>query len=183
MEENLSTEKKWYALRTYSGHENKVKAYIENETKVQNLSHKLFNVLIPAEKVFEIKNGKKRTKVKNFFPGYILIETILDKETKHLILNTPSVLSFVGPKAEPVPLQYEEVKRILGKIDERKDREVAAVPFRVGDAVKVTGGPFSGFNGFIQEVSDEKMKVKVMVSIFGRKTPVELDFGQIEIEK
>jgi transcription termination/antitermination protein NusG len=182
-EKNTNTEKRWYCLRIYSGHEYKVKSYIENEAKIQNLSDRIFNVLIPSEKVFEIKNGKKKTKVKNFFPGYILVETMMDKEVKHLILNTPSVLNFVGSKDEPVPLQQEEVKRILGKIDERKNVEISAVPFRIGDPVKVTSGPFSNFNGFIQEVNEEKMKVKVMVSIFGRKTPIELDFSQIELEK
>jgi transcriptional antiterminator NusG len=182
-EKNITDDKKWYCLRIYSGHEYKVKTYIENEIKIQNLTEKVFNVLVPSEKVFEIKNGKKKTKVKNFFPGYILVEAKLDKETKHLILNTPSVLSFVGSKDEPVPLQPEEVKRILGKIDERKNIEVAAVPFRIGDPVKVINGPFNNFNGFVQEVNEEKMKVKVMVSIFGRKTPIELDYSQVELEK
>ena len=178
-----NTGKNWFVVKTYSGHENKVKAYIENESKIQGLSERIAQVLIPAEKVFEIKNGKKKTKVKNFFPVYVLVEAQLDKEVKHLILNTPSVLSFVGSKNEPVPLQYEEVTRILGKIDERRNVELSAVPYRVGDAVKVTNGPFNNFNGFVQEVHEEKLKIKVMVSIFGRKTPIELDFSQVELEK
>jgi transcriptional antiterminator NusG len=176
-------EKRWYVLRTYSGHENKVKAYIENEIAQAGLADRVTSVIVPSEKVFEVKDGKKRSKTRTFFPGYILIEAELDKQTTHLILNTPSVISFVGPKNAPAPLQAAEVRRLIGKIEERKDVEVIEVPFKVGDAVKVTDGPFNNFSGFVQEVNEEKMKLKVMVSIFGRKTPVELDFSQVEEEK
>jgi transcription termination/antitermination protein NusG len=178
-----STDKKWYVVRTYSGHENKVKAYIENEAAQANLGDRLGSVIVPSEKVFEVKDGKKKSKTRTFFPGYILVEAILDKATTHLILNTPSVISFVGPKNAPAALQAPEVRRLIGKIEERKDVEVMEVPFKPGDAVKVTDGPFNNFNGFVQEVNEEKMKLKVMVSIFGRKTPVELDFSQVEAEK
>ena len=178
-----SGQKRWYAIRTYSGHENKVKAHLENEVKIANLTERVASVLVPSEKIFEIKEGKKKSKTKTFFPGYILVEAILDKETKHLILNTPSVISFVGPRGEPVPLQADEVRRLIGRMEERKDVEVMEVPFRVGEAVKVIDGPFNNFTGFVQAVSEEKMKLKVMVSIFGRKTPVELDFNQVELEK
>lgn len=178
-----SNEKKWFVVRTYSGQENKVKAYIENEVVAAGLSDRITGVLVPSEKVFEVKEGKKKSKTKTFFPGYILVEAILDKETKHLILNTPSVISFVGPKGEPVPLQPDEVRRLIGKIEERKDVEVMEVPFRVGDPVKVIDGPFNNFTGFVQDMNEEKMKLRVMVSIFGRKTPVELDFNQVEPEK
>jgi transcriptional antiterminator NusG len=174
---------RWYVVRTYSGHENKVKAYLENEIKLAGLGHKFGNIMIPAEKVFEIRDGKKRTKTRSFFPGYVLIECVMDKETKHLILNTPSVISFVGTKNEPAPLRLEEVNRILGRMDERKDIEVPEFQFRIGDAVRVIDGPFNTFSGFVQEINQEKMKIKVMVSIFGRKTPIELDFNQVEIEK
>jgi len=176
-------EKKWYVLRTYSGHENKVKAYIENEIAQAGLEEKVSSVIVPSEKVFEVKDGKKRSKTRTFFPGYILIEADLDKIVTHLILNTPSVISFVGPKNEPAPLQPAEVRKLIGKIEEKREVEVIEVPFKVGDAVKVTDGPFNNFTGFVQEVSEEKMKLKVMVSIFGRKTPVELDFSQVEEEK
>jgi len=176
-------QKKWYVIRTYSGHENRVKAHLENEVKLAGLSDKITNVLVPSEKIFEIKDGKKKSKTKTFFPGYILVEAIIDKSTKHLILSTPSVISFVGPKGEPTPLQEEEIKRLLGRMEERKDVEVMAVPFRVGEPVKVIDGPFNNFTGIVQDVNEEKMKLKVMVSIFGRKTPVELDFNQVEIEK
>jgi transcriptional antiterminator NusG len=176
-------DKKWYVVRTYSGHENKVKAYLENEVNQAGLTDRITSVIVPSEKVFEVKDGKKKSKTRTFFPGYILVEAVLDKATQHLILNTPSVISFVGPKNAPAPLQPTEVRRLIGKIEERKDVEVIEVPFRVSDAVKVIDGPFNNFSGFVQEVNEEKMKLKVMVSIFGRKTPVELDFSQVELEK
>lgn len=176
-------EKKWYVVRTYSGHENKVKAYIENEIAQAGLGDRIGTVIVPSEKVFEVKDGKKKSKTRTFFPGYILIEALLDTQTTHLILNTPSVISFVGPKNAPAPLQPAEVRRLIGKMESKKDVEVMEVPFKAGDAVKVTDGPFNNFSGFVQEVNEEKMKLKVMVSIFGRKTPVELDFSQVELEK
>lgn len=183
MAETTETQRRWYVVRTYSGHENKVKVYLENEIKLAQLGEKFGNIMIPAEKVFEMRDGKKRIKTKSFFPGYVLIECIMDKETKHLILNTPSVISFIGTKNEPVPLRLEEVNRILGRMDERKDIEIPEFQFRVGDAVRVVDGPFNTFTGFVQEVNQEKMKIKVMISIFGRKTPIELDFNQVELEK
>jgi len=178
-----ATDKRWYVVRTYSGHENKVKAYLENEVSQAGLGERISSVIVPSEKVFEVKDGKKKSKTRTFFPGYIIVEAVLDKATQHVILNTPSVISFVGPKNAPAPLQPSEVRRLIGKIEERKDVEVIEVPFRLGEAVKVIDGPFNNFSGFVQEVNEEKMKVKVMVSIFGRKTPVELDFSQVELEK
>jgi len=183
MQESDPLEKKWYVVRTYSGHENKVKTYIENEIAQSMLQERVSSVIVPSEKVFEVRDGKKKSKTRTFFPGYVLIEAILDKETTHLILNTPSVISFVGPKNAPAPLQVSEVRRLIGKIEERKDVEVIEVPFKLGDAVKVTDGPFNNFSGFVQEVNEEKMKLKVMVSIFGRRTPVELGFSQVEAER
>ncbi|MBI3789144.1 MAG: transcription termination/antitermination factor NusG [Ignavibacteriales bacterium] len=176
-------DKRWYVVRTYSGHEAKVKAYIESEVARINLGEKISSVMIPSEKVIEVKDGKKKAKVKNFFPGYVLVEAILDKESTHLILEAPSVLGFVPDKNNPSPLHPEEVKRLIGKMEEKEDVELVEIPFRVGDPVKVIEGPFNNFSGFVQEVNGEKMKVKVMVSIFGRKTPVELDFLQVELEK
>jgi transcription termination/antitermination protein NusG len=178
-----TVDKRWYVVRTYSGHENKVKAYLENEVARLGLEEKLSRVMVPSEKVFEVKDGKKKSKTKTFFPGYILIEAMLDEKTKYLITNTPSVMSFVGSKDKPVPLQPDEVKRLIGKMEERKDVEQIEIPFHIGEPVKVINGPFNNFSGFVQEVSEEKLKLKVMVSIFGRKTPVELDFSQVEIEK
>jgi transcriptional antiterminator NusG len=176
-------EKKWYVVRTYSGHENKVKALLENEVMQAGMEDRVSSVVVPSEKVFEVKDGKKKSKTRTFFPGYVLVEAALDTATTHLILNTPSVISFVGPKNAPAPLQPSEVRKLIGKIEERKDVEIVEIPFGPGDAVKVIDGPFNNFNGFVQEVNEEKMKLKVMVSIFGRKTPVELDFSQVEAEK
>jgi len=160
-----------------------VKAYLESEVARLGFEERISSVMIPSEKVVEVKDGKKKHKVKNFFPGYVLVEAELDKETSHVIVEAPSVLGFVPDKNNPAPLHPDEVRRLLGKMQERKETELVEVPYRVGDAIKVVDGPFNNFNGFVQEVTPEKMKVKVMVSIFGRKTPVELDFSQVEAEK
>ena len=160
-----------------------MKTHLESEVVRLSLGERIGSILIPSEKVIEVKDGKKKAKVKNFFPGYILVEAVIDKETTHIISEAPSVLGFVPDKNNPVPLQPDEVRRLIGKMEERQDVEMVEVPFRIGDPVKVVEGPFNNFNGFVQEVNAEKLKVKVMVSIFGRKTPVELDFGQVEIEK
>ena len=173
---------KWYALRSYSGHENKVKAYLESEIRRQALEERITMVVVPVEKVYEMRDGKKRTKTRNFFPGYVLVQCVMDNQTKHLILNTPSVISFVGPKTTATPLRNEEVDKILGRMEERKDSETPEMQVRVGDPVRVVDGPFNTFSGFVQEVNQEKQKMKVMVSIFGRKTPIELDFSQVEFD-
>lgn len=184
---DTTTTHRWYVVRTYSGHENKVKLALENESKEQGLSDRITRIMIPAEKIFEVKDGKKKSKTKNFFPGYILVEAVLDEKTKHLILNTPSVLSFVGTKDRPVPLQPDEVKRLIGKIEEKREDgqevEKIEIPFHIGEPVKIISGQFHNFSGFVQEINAEKLRLKVMVSIFGRKTPIELDFSQVEIEK
>ena len=176
-------EKKWYVIHILSGHENKVKLYIESEVARLNLGEKIANVLIPSEEVTEMKDGKKKLKNKAFFPGYILVEMLLDKETTHLIANTPGITHFIGSKNKPQPLRPDEIKRILGRVDEAKNRDLLEVPFRIGDPIKVIDGPFTDFTGVVKELNDEKNKLKVMVSIFGRSTPVELDFLQVELEK
>lgn len=176
-------EKKWYVVHILSGHENKVKSYIESEVVRLNLEEKITNVLVPSEEVTEMKNGKKKLKNKIFFPGYILVEMVVDKDTTHLISNTPGITHFVGSKNKPQPLRPDEIKRILGRVDEAKHRDLLEVPFSVGDPIKVIDGPFTDFTGVVKEVNDEKNKLKVMVSIFGRSTPVELDFLQVELEK
>lgn len=175
--------KSWYAIHVLSGHEKKVKAYLENEIARLGLSEKISQILIPAEEVTEMRDGKRRVKNKVFFPGYMLVEMVLDKDTQHVMLNTPGVTNFVGPKNKPQALRKEEIDRILGRVEEGAGREVLDIPFRVGDPIKVTDGPFTDFTGFVEEVNKEKKKVKVMVSIFGRSTPVELDFLQVELEK
>jgi len=178
-----SMEKKWYAVHVLSGREYKVKQYLENEVKESELQDKVAEVLVPSEEVVEMKEGKKRIKNRVFFPGYILVNMVLDSETEKLVRNAPGVTSFVGARARPQPLQDEEVKRILSRVKESKEKRTLRVPFKVGDPIRVIDGPFTDFTGFVEEVNEEKQKLKVMVSIFGRATPVELDFLQVELEK
>ncbi len=177
-----NTEMRWYALRTYTGHEQKVKLSIEAEIKRLKLTEKIESIIIPQETVFEVRNGKRRTKIKNFLPGYIVIRCILDKKIHDIISNIPSVVSFVGTKTEPAPLQTHEIERIIGRVEERKSIETIETAFQIGDPVKVIDGPFSNFNGTVKEINFEKQKLKVEVGILGRKTPVELDFRQVELE-
>ena len=175
---------KWYVVRTYSGHENKVKQFLESELEEnEQLKAKIEDILVPTEKVFEVKDGKKRSKTKNFFPGYILVNVDLDNQVKEFILNTQSVMGFLGTGNNPNPLRPEEVKRIVGRLSQEEGSERMETYFRNGDLVKIIDGPFNNFSGTIQEVNEEKMKIKVMVSIFGRKTPVEINFVQAELEK
>jgi transcriptional antiterminator NusG len=177
--------KKWYVLRAIGGKEKKAKEYIENEIARLNLQDYITQVLIPTEKVYQIRNGKKISKERNFFPGYVLVEAALVGEIPHILKNVTHVIGFLGVKGEelPTPLRLSEVKRILGKVDElaEGDEEIN-VPFYVGETVKVIDGPFNSFTGVIEEVNEEKKKLKVMVKIFGRKTPLELSFMQVEKE-
>jgi len=175
-------EKKWYVIHVYSGQENKIKAYLENEILRTSLESKITQLLIPQEEVIEMKSGKKKVKNKMFFPGYMLIEMILDNETQHLIQSTPGVINFVGSHNKPQTLHTSEIERILGKVKEKEKEDRTKIPYKIGDTIKVIDGPFNDFTGFIEEVNEEKSKVKVMVSIFGRPTPVELDFLQVQLE-
>jgi len=177
-----SSDLKWYALRTFTGHEQRVKQTIEVEVKRLGLQDRVGEVIIPQETVFEVRNGKRRTRVKNFLPGYIVISAALDIKVKDTISNLPSVVAFVGRKNEPQALQPSEVERIIGRVLERQDIQTVETKFSVGDPVKVIDGPFNTFNGTIKEINYEKQKMKVEVGILGRKTPVELDFSQVEIE-
>jgi len=179
----IVTDKKWYAVRTITGHEKRVKNYLDTEIAELAIEHKIAQVLIPEEKVFEVKGGKKKIKYKNFFPGYVLVAADLDKEVIYLLNHAPSVLKMVGDKNEAIALRDDEVKRILGRINDSDEKEKIDMQFEKGDLIKVVNGPFVNFNGTINEINLERMKVKVMVSIFGRKTPIELDFTQIEKEK
>lgn len=177
-------EKKWYVLRAIGGKEKKVKEYIESEISRLNLQDYISQVLIPTEKVYQIRQGKKISKERNFFPGYVLIEAVLTGEVPIILNDIPNVIGFLGSKdGEAVPLRQSEVNRILGKVDElaASDEEIN-VPFFVGESVKVIDGPFNSFTGIIEEVNEEKRKLKVMVKIFGRKTPLELSFMQVEKE-
>ncbi len=177
------TPRKWYVLRTFTGHEKKVKQYLESELERLGLEDRVSQIVIPTEKVFEVRRGKKRTRERTFLPGYVLIEAVLDNELQHVISTIPGVMGFLSTGKTPTPLRPEEVDRILGKIDESRERgEQVELPFKVGDHVRVIEGPFKGFSGVVEEVYPDKMKVKVMVSIFGRKTPLELDYLQVEPE-
>ncbi len=173
-------EKKWYVIRAVSGKEKKVKEQIESEIVHQNLQEYVSKVLIPQEKIYQIRNGKKISKERSFFPGYVLVEAVLIGEVPHVLRNIPNVLGFLGTEGEPTPLRLSEVNRILGKVDELAESdEELNIPFIVGETVKVIDGPFNSFSGIIEEVNEEKKKLKVSVKIFGRKTPVELSFMQV----
>ena len=177
-------EKKWYVIRAMGGKEKKVKEYIENEISRLNLQEYISQVLIPSEKVYQIVGGKKISKERNFFPGYILIQGTIEGEIIHIIKNINGVIGFLGTKdGEPIPLRTNEVNRILGKVDEKAEgEEELKFPFYVGETVKVIDGPFNSFSGVIEDVNNEKKKLKVIVKIFGRKTPLELSFLQVEKE-
>ena len=182
MSENV---KKWYVLRAIGGKEKKVKEYIDNEIAVGDLKGFVDQVLIPTEKVYQIRNGKKISKERNFFPGYVLIEASLVGEVTHTLRNIPNVIGFLGDTkgGDPVPMRQNEVNRILGRVDELAETdEELNIPFVVGETVKVIDGPFNGFNGTIEGINEEKKKLQVMVKIFGRKTPLELSFMQVEKE-
>lgn len=180
-----SIDKKWYVVRAISGKEKKIKELIEVEIQRNNLEIYVSQILIPTEKVIQIRNNKKISKERNFFPGYVLIEAALIGEVPHTIKNINGVIGFLGTEkgGDPVPLRLSEVNRILGKVDELAESEhELSVPFIVGEVVKVTDGPFNSFSGVIEEINEEKKKLKVMVKIFGRKTPLELGFLQVEKE-
>ena len=173
----------WYTLRVISSKEKKIKENILFELDYQNLSDEVSDILVPSENIVEMKDGKKKVKNKVFFPGYILIQMSESKEARFLIENTNGVINFVGPNNDPQALKESEVTRILGEVEGREGREIVVAPYKIEDSVKVTDGPFADFTGFVTEVNDEKQKVKVSVSIFGRSTPIELDFLQVELEK
>ena len=175
--------KKWYVVRAISGNEKKVKVYLESEISRLKLESYISQVLIPTEKVYLVRNGKKVSKERNYLPGYVLIEAVLTGEIPHIIRNIPGVLGFLGSKDEPVPLRQAEVNRILGKVDELLELgSEFSIPYIVGETVIVIDGPFNSFSGIIEEINEEKKKLKVMVKIFGRKTPLELSFTQVAKE-
>ena len=174
---------KWYVLRAISGKETKVKEYLDADIKNSNLGEFVSQVLIPTEKVYQVRNGKKVVKERTYLPGYVLVEAALVGEVAHHLRNTPNVLGFLGGLDNPTPLRQAEVNRILGTVDNLQEiTEDTSIPYEVGETVKVAEGPFSGFAGIIEEVNTEKKKLKVMVKIFGRKTPLELGFMQVEKE-
>ncbi len=178
--------KNWYVLRAISGKENQAKDYLEKECKADtDFAKYIGQVLIPTEKVMTLTpKGKKVVKERSYLPGYILVEAELNDAIAHRLSNTPNIIGFLSDDpAHPTPLRKSEVNRILGKVDESEEvLNTSAIPFVEGDAIKVIFGPFSGFSGQVEEVLPEKRKVKVMVKIFGRKTPLELGFTQVEKE-
>jgi transcriptional antiterminator NusG len=177
--------KKWYVVRAVSGKEKKVKEYLELEISRMKLNDYVNQVLIPTEKVFKIQNGKKVNKEKAFLPGYVLIEAALVGEVSHVIKSIPNVIGFLGTVkgGEPVPMRLAEVNRILGKVDElATTEEELKIPFVVGESVKVIDCPFNNITGVVDEINEEKKKLKVMVKIFGRKNLLELSYMQVEKE-
>ncbi len=175
--------KKWYVVRAVSGQENKIKNYIENEIARLGLSDYVEEVLVPTEKVIQIRNGKKINKERVYFPGYIMIKANLSGEVPHVIKSITNVIGFLGETkgGDPVPLRQSEVNRMLGKVDELAvQNDNVAIPFVVGETIKVIDGPFNGFNGTVEKINEEKRKLEVMVKIFGRKTPLELSYMQVE---
>ena len=177
--------KKWYVIRAVSGKEKKVKEYLELEISRMKLGDYVNQILIPMEKVFKIQNGKKALKEKVFLPGYVIIEAALVGEVKHVIKGIPNVIGFLGTVkgGEPVPMRMSEVNRIIGKVDElAENEEEVRIPFVIGENVKVIDGPFNNFSGVVDEINEEKKKLKVMVKIFGRKNLLELSYMQVEKE-
>ena len=180
IEELKTTERGWYIIHTYAGHEDKVRTAIERSSATEEFSSKIFQILIPTEDVVEIRKNKKILKKRKFFPGYILIEMIIDTSTFWLIQNTPGVTGFLGGK-KPTCLRAEEAQSLIDLAANKPDsKPKAAIQFQRGESVRINEGPFKHFIGVVEEVNEERAKVKVMVSIFGRGTPVELDFLQIE---
>jgi len=174
---------KWYVVRSVSGQENKVKAYIETETARLGMADYITQVLVPTEKVVTVRDGKKIVKDKVYFPGYIMIEASLTGEIPHIIKSIPGVIGFLGETkgGDAVPLRQSEVNRMLGKVDELSLQvDTVSIPFTIGETIKVVDGPFNGFNRTIEKINEEKRKLEVMVKIFGRKTPLELGFMQVE---
>lgn len=177
--------KKWYVLRAISGKEKKVKQTIETEIARLNLQSYVSQVLIPMEKYIQVKNGKKVNKERSYFPGYVLIEAALVGELPHVLKSIPNVIGFLGSKRgdDPVPLRQSEANRILGKVDELSETDAGMnIHFMAGETIKIIDGPFNSFIGTIEEVNDEKKRLKVSVKIFGRKTPLELSYMQVKKE-
>ena len=175
--------KKWYVVRAVSGQENKIRDYMESEINRLGFNNLVEDILVPTQKVVQIRKGKKINKEKVYFPGYIMIKANLSGEIPHVIKSLPNVIGFLGETkgGDPVPLRIAEVNRMLGKVDELStESESVSIPFEIGESIKVIDGPFNGFNGNIEKVNEEKRKLEVMVKIFGRKTPLELSYMQVE---
>jgi transcriptional antiterminator NusG len=183
MSEEIVDLKKWYVVRAVSGQENKIRDYMDSEINRLGFKDFVEDILVPTQKVVQIRKGKKINKEKVYFPGYIMIKANLTGEIPHIIKALPNVIGFLGETkgGDPIPLRTAEVNRMLGKVDELStESESISIPFEIGENIKVIDGPFNGFNGTIEKVNQEKRKLEVMVKIFGRKTPLELSYMQVE---
>lgn len=172
---------RWYVVHAYSGYEKKVALAIQDRVQMHGLQERFGEILVPTEEVVEMKSGQKRTSERMFFPGYVLVQMDLDDDTWHLIKETPRVMGFIGGKADqPAPLSPREAAAILDRVAAGSEKATPKTVFEPGEIVRVTDGPFNDFNGVVEEVNYEKSRLRVAVTIFGRSTPVELDFGQVE---
>lgn len=172
-------EMNWYILWVFTGQEQSVKNYMEQEIERLNLSEYFGQILVPTDTIVEMREGKKRTKTKVIYPGYLFVEMRLTKEAKHLLSNVTGIMGFAGGAKDPSPMQEDEINRILGRVQERAGVVSYEVPFNVEEKVKINDGPFKEFIGTIKEINSERRKLKVLISIFGRSTPVEVDFLQV----
>jgi transcriptional antiterminator NusG len=172
--------KNWYIIHTYSGHENKVKINLERRVESMNMGHKIFSIEVPQKTITKIKDGKRQEKEERLFPGYVLVEMIMDDDSWYVVRHTPGVTKFIGSEKKPVAARESEVKRILMRSTIVKATKKVEIDIKVGDVIRIISGPFSEFEGSVTEVHHDKEKVKASVSIFGRDTPVELHFGQIQ---
>jgi transcriptional antiterminator NusG len=171
---------RWYVVHTYSGHENKVRENIQKMINASGIKDHFGQIVVPTEEVAEMKKGKKTITTRKFFPSYILIEMYMSDEAFHLVSDLPGVTGFVGTSSGPQPLSKSEVERILGRMDKERQTIIPEIPFTMGEHIRIKDGPFSDFTGVIDEINVERGKLRVLVSIFGRETPVELDFLQVE---
>ncbi|HOV06977.1 MAG TPA: transcription termination/antitermination protein NusG [Anaerolineaceae bacterium] len=173
-----STERAWFVVHCYSGYENKVRYNLEQRIETMGMKDKIFDVVIPTQEEIEVRDGKRRTVERHVFPGYVLVNMILTEESWYVVRNTPGVTGFVGMGNDPTPLRPEEVQQILRRME--AEAPLVKVTYKIGERVRIVDGPFNDFRGIVSEIDMEKSKVRVMVNFFGRETPVELDFLQVE---